>query len=303
MALLSGVGGDPSFSSSPHGPGLDQADVAMADANPVPAAAAQQSALVLSLPPVDNPEGDPSPEVRRGTRTQPPRLTRHRTISPPFLAFPQEQAALGAAAADAYAERHPAVALPDTPSGSGIEVQAELVFCPWAVGLDPTDRPALGAAWKHLGLLEQEQAAYLLLRLLRGLEVDEKPRFDRARTGALAILSTTYRRLRAGEALRATPAEEDAEDEELDESAPSFLVPLVAQIASSIRAKAQGAVAEDAPPDEKILKSILGGLRSKRKPPPKESRPPAFTAQRVVPSPSVRAPPIVASLRVSQSLR
>ena len=52
-------------------------------------------------------------------------------------------------------------------------------------------------------------------------------------------------------------------DEEQDEGAPSFLVPLVAQMTSSIRARAQGVVAEDAPPDEKILKSILGGLRSK----------------------------------------
>ena len=52
-------------------------------------------------------------------------------------------------------------------------------------------------------------------------------------------------------------------DEEQDEAPPSFLVPLVAQIASSIRARAQGVVAGDAPPDEKILKSILGGLRSR----------------------------------------
>jgi hypothetical protein len=83
---------------------------------------------------------------------------------------------------------------------------------------------------------------------------------------ALAVLSATYRRLQAGEALRATRTEEDehdAEDVEHDEEAPNFLVPLVAQIASSIRARAQGVDVEDAPPDEKILKAILGGLRSK----------------------------------------
>ena len=140
MALLPGVGGDPSFSISPHGPGLGQADVAMADVNPVPAAAAQQSALVLSPPPVDDPEGDPVPEVRRGTRTQAPRLTRHRTISPPFLTFPQEQAALGAATADAYAERNPAVALPDTPSGSGIEAKPSSSCAP---GLWASTRPTV----------------------------------------------------------------------------------------------------------------------------------------------------------------
>jgi hypothetical protein len=99
---------------------------------------------------VDNPGDGPGPEVRSGTRTQSPRLTRHRSISRPFLAFPQEQAALGAAAADAFYERNPAVSLPDTPSGSGIEVQAELILCPWAEGLDPADRPVLGVAWKHL---------------------------------------------------------------------------------------------------------------------------------------------------------
>jgi hypothetical protein len=187
-----------------------------------------------------------------------------------------------AVAADDLDGLNPAVALPDTPSGSGIEVQAELVICPWAEGLGPDDRPVLDAAWKYLGPFDQEQVAYALLRLLKDSDVNDKPRFDRVRTGALAVLSATYRRLQAGEALRAAPTEEDAVDDEQELEAPNFLVPLVAQIAISIRAKAQGAVVEDVPPDEKILKSILGGLRSKT--PPKESRPPTSTAKRVVPS-------------------
>ena len=158
---------------------------------------------------------------------------------------------------------NPAVALPDTPSGSGIEVRAQLVICPWAECLRLDDRPFLDAAWKYLGAFDQEQVAYALLRLLKDSDVSETPRFNRVRTGALAVLSATYRRLQTGEALKAPPAEEDAVDEEQDLGAPNFLVPLVAQIAVSLRAKAQAAVADDAPPDEKILKNILGGLRSK----------------------------------------
>ena len=204
MASASGVGGG-SSSALPHGPGVGQADVAMADARPAPAAAAQQSALALSVPSVDLTEDGPGPEVRSGTRTQAPRLARTAASHRPTLVLPQEQAALVAVAADALHGLNPAVALPDTPSGSGIEVQAELVLCPWAEGLGPDDRPVLDAAWKYLGPFDQEQVAYALLRLLKDSEVDDKPRFDRVRTGALAVLSATYRRLQAGEALRAAP--------------------------------------------------------------------------------------------------
>ena len=213
--------------------------------------------------PWSSPKSGPGPEVRSGTRTQAPRLARTAASHRPTLVLSQGQAVLVAVAADGL---NPAVALPDTPSGSGIEVQAQLVICPWAECLRPDDRPFLDAAWKYLGAFDQEQVAYALLRLLKDSDVNDKPRFDRVRTGALAVLSATYRRLQAGEALRAPPVEEDAVDEEQELDAPNFLVPLVAQIAVSLRAKAQGAVADDVPPDEKILKNILGGLRSKTAP-------------------------------------
>ena len=257
MAFSLGAGGG-SSSALPHGPGVGQADVPMADASPAPVAAAQQSALALADPSVVLPKtararrSGAGPEPRPRDWPAPP----HLTVRP----LSQGQAVLVAVAADGP---NPAVALPDTPSGSGIEVRAQLVICPWAECLRLDDRPFLDAAWKYLGAFDQEQVAYALLRLLKDSDVSDKPRFDRVRTGALAVLSATYRRLQAGEALKAPPAEEDAVDEEQDLGAPNFLVPLVAQIAVSLRAKAQAAVADDAPPDEKILKNILGGLRSK----------------------------------------
>ena len=105
---------------------------------------------------------------------------------------PQEQAQLGAAAADLPPGPGPAVAvnaLPDTPSQSGIEVHVELVQCPWADdSLDPADRTRLGLAWNHLDPLSREQASYLLLRMLKDLENGERPKFERNRTGALAVL-------------------------------------------------------------------------------------------------------------------
>ena len=65
--------------------------------------------------------------------------------------LPQDQAHLGAAAAEPPPGPGPAAAvsaLPDTPSRSGIEVHAELVQCSWADdSLDPADRTRLGVAW------------------------------------------------------------------------------------------------------------------------------------------------------------
>ena len=147
MAFSLGAGGG-SSSALPHGPGVGQADVPMADASPASVAAAQQSALALADPSVALPEDGPGPEVRSGTRTQAPRLARTAASHRPTLVLPQEQAALVAVAADDLDGLNPAVALPDTPSGSGIEVQAELVICPWAEGLGPDDRPVPPFLWR-----------------------------------------------------------------------------------------------------------------------------------------------------------
>ena len=294
MAFSLGVGGG-SSSALPHGPGVGQADVPMADASPAPVAAAQQSALALSDPSVALPEDGPGPEVRSGTRTQAPRLARTAASHRPTLVLSQGQAVLVAVAADGP---NPAVALPDTPSGSGIEVQAQLVICPWAECLRPDDRPVLDAAWKYLGAFDQEQVAYALLRLLKDSDVSDKPRFDRVRTGALAVLSATYRRLQAGEALRAPPAEEDAVDEEQDLERPQLPRPLsrpdrcIASREGPRCGRGRRAARREDPEE-------YSGRLAEQDRPPRESRPPAFTAQRVVPSPTVRAPPIVASLRVS----
>ena len=85
MAFSLGAGGG-SSSALPHGPGVGQADVPMADASPAPVAAAQQSAHALADLSEALPEDGPGPEVRSGTRTQAPRLActaaSHR--SPPF---------------------------------------------------------------------------------------------------------------------------------------------------------------------------------------------------------------------------
>ena len=81
--------------------------------------------------------------------------------------------------ADALSGPEPAAALPDTPSGRGIEAQAELVLCPWAESLDPADCPVLAAAWKYLTPFDQEWVACALVRLLRDTEITEKPNFNR----------------------------------------------------------------------------------------------------------------------------
>ena len=301
--MAPGVGGGSSAEST-SGPGVGRADVASAaaaqlidltiplqpagldvavvDACPAPAAAAQPSDFALSMLPADLAEDGSGREVRGGTRTPAPRLARTAESHCPTPALPQDQAAQVAEADAALAEAAEAeaalmaetsadvlsgpdsvAALPDTPSGSGIEVQAELVLCPWAESLGPADCPVLDAAWKYLTPLDREQVAYALVRLLRDTEITEKPKFNRVRVGALAVFSATYRRLRANEALRAPLAEDDAADEEQELDAPNFLAPLVAQIALSIRAKAQGVVVEDTPPDEKTLKAILGSLKRK----------------------------------------
>ena len=165
--------------------------------------------------------------------------------------------------ADAHSGPEPAAAPPDTPTGRATEVQAELVLCPWAESLDPADCPVLAAAWKHLTPFDQERAAYALVRLLKDTEIGEKPDFNRVRTGALAVFSATYRRLRAHQAVTAPLAEDDVADAESRLEAPNFFAPLAAQIALSIQAKAQGVVVDGTPPDDKTLRKILGGLKRK----------------------------------------
>ena len=174
-----------------------------------------------------------------------------------------EAALLANAAGDVQSEAEPTAAPSDTPTGRVTEAQAEIVLCPWAESLDPADCPALAAAWKQLTPFDQERAAYALVRLLKDTEIGEKPDLNRVRNGALAVFSATYRRLRANQAVTAPLAEDDVIDIEIGLETPNFFAPLVAQIALSIKAKAQNAAVDDTPPDDRTLRRILGGLRKK----------------------------------------
>ena len=165
--------------------------------------------------------------------------------------------------ADAHSGAEPTAAPSDAPTGRVTEVQAEIVLCPWAESLDPADCPALAAAWKQLTPFDQERAAYALVRLLKDTEIGERPDLNRVRNGALAVFSAAYRRLRANQAVTAPLAEDDVIDIEMGLETPNFFAPLVAQIALSIKAKAQNAAVDETPPDDRTLRKILGGLRKK----------------------------------------
>ena len=136
----------------------------------------------------------------------------------------------------------------------------------YAPGLRASTRPTV-PSWLPLGSsltpFDQERAAYALVRLLKDTEIGEKPDLNRVRTGALAVFSATYRRLRANQAVTAPLAEDDVTDAESRLEAPNFFAPLAAQIALSIQAKAQGVVVDGTPPDDKTLRKILGGLKRK----------------------------------------
>ena len=263
---------------SPVGPGP-----AVADASPAPAGTALPGALVLSALPGDPAADGTDREVRGGTRTPAPRSARTTASYCLALTFPQDpadqvaeaEAALAAATLaeaamiartildDAPPGSGPTPALPDTPSGSVIEVQAELDLCPWAEHFDPADCSVLAAAWQRLSPLDHEQIAYALVRLMKDTDITDAPKFDRVRVGALAVLSATYRRLHAHDAPKGPVDEDDAQDAEHELDAPNFLAPMLARIALAIHAKAQAVVVDDAAPDEKTLKVILGSLKRK----------------------------------------
>lgn len=236
----------------------------MAEADQASAEAARLETFALSVPPAAH-TGD-----GLGPETLPPlgqallgaAAAYHSSGPDPGLGDPETPPPAAAGGAGPSQNSLSAVmveALPDTPSKSGCEVHAELVHCPWADdSLDPADRARLGRAWDHLDPLGQEQAAYLLLRMLNGLENGENPKFDRFRTGALAVLSASYRRLQAGGEPGTTLTMEDEQEDEQEAEIPTFLVPLLAQLVSAIYAKARSVDAEVVHPDEKALRMILG---------------------------------------------